>query len=79
MDFYCFYFGQINLLDDLSPFADSSATTFIVTENTVRSIESDDPDTDPSGNTDLHQWVAKPESHIILMGQLEFTEAPKWF
>ena len=81
MDFYCFYFGQINLLDDLSPFADSSATTFIITENTSPfSIESDDPDTDPSGNLliFINGVYQEPGVAYNLNGsQLEFTEAPR--
>jgi hypothetical protein len=81
MDFYCFYFGQLNLLDDLSPFADGSSTTFIIKENTSPfSIESDDPDTDPSGNLliFINGIYQEPGVAYNLTGsQLEFTEAPR--
>ena len=43
MDFYCFYFGKLNLLDDISAFCNGSQKTFIIKENASPfSIESDD-------------------------------------
>ena len=81
MDFYCFYFGKLNLLDDLSPFADSSSTSFIIKENTNPfSIESDDPNVDPSGNLliFINGVYQEPGVSYSLNGsQLEFTEAPR--
>ena len=81
MDFYCFYFGQLNLLDDISPFCDSSSKTFIIKENSSPfSIESDDPAVDASGNLVIfiNGVYQEPGVSYTLNGsQLEFSEAPR--
>ena len=81
MDFYCFYFGKINLLDDISAFCDGSAKTFIIKENTSPfSIESDDPEVDPSGNLliFINGVYQEPGVSYNLNGsQLQFSEAPR--
>ena len=81
MDFYCFYFGKLNLLDDLSPFFDSNKKTFIIKENSNPfSIESDDPTVDASGNLliFINGVYQEPGVAYNLRGSLlEFTEAPR--
>ena len=81
MDFYCFYFGQLNLLDDISAFCDSSSKTFLIKENASPfSIESDDPTVDPSGNLVIFingVYQVPGVAYTLNGSQLEFSEAPR--
>ncbi len=81
MDFYCFYFGKLNLLDDISAFCDGRQKTFIIKENASPfSIESDDPTIDASGNLIIfiNGIYQEPGVAYSLNGsQLEFSEAPR--
>ena len=81
MDFYCFYFGKLNLLDDIAPFFDNTRKTFILKQNSSPfSIESDDPNVDTAGNLliFINGVYQEPGVAYSLRGSLlEFDEAPR--
>jgi hypothetical protein len=81
MDFYCFYFGKLNLLDDISPFFDNSRKTYILKQSGAPfSIESDDPSIDAAGNLLIfvNGIYQEPGVSYTLRGSLlEFDEAPR--
>ena len=81
MDFYGYYFGKLVLLDDLSPFFDSSRTTFVMkNENEPFSLESDNEAVNPSNNLliFLNGIFQEPGVAYTLRGSvIEFSEPPR--
>ena len=81
MDFYGYYFGKLVLLDDLSPYFDSSRTTFVMrNENEPFSLESDNEAVNPSNNLliFLNGIFQEPGVAYTLRGSvIEFSEAPR--
>ena len=81
MDFYGYYFGKLVLLDNLSPYFDSSRTTFVMrNENEPFSLESDNEAVNPSNNLliFLNGIFQEPGVAYTLRGSvIEFSEPPR--
>ena len=81
MDFYGFYFGKLQLLDDLAPYFDSAKKTFTMKQdNEPVSLESDNAAVVASNNLMifLNGVFQEPGVAYDLRGSIiEFTEAPR--
>ena len=81
MDFYCFYVGQLQDMDDLAPYFNGNKRTFILKKNDQPfSLESDSTDVIPANNLVmfLNGVYQEPEVAFTLNGSiLEFSEAPR--
>ena len=81
MDFYCFYVGQLQDMDDLSPYFNGSKKTFILKKNDQPfSLESDSTAVITANNLVmfLNGIYQEPEVAYTLNGSiLEFSEAPR--
>ena len=81
MDFYCFYVGQLQDMDDLAPFFNGNKKTFILKKNDQPfSLESDSTDVITANNLVmfLNGIYQEPEVAFTLNGSiLEFSEAPR--
>ena len=81
MDFYCFYVGQLQDMDDLAPYFNGNKKTFILKKNDQPfSLESDSTEVIPANNLVmfLNGVYQEPEVAFTLNGSiLEFSEAPR--
>ena len=81
MDFYCFYVGQLQDMDDLSPYFNGTRKTFILKKNDQPfSLESDSTEVVTANNIVmfLNGIYQEPEVAFTLNGSiLEFSEAPR--
>ena len=81
MDFYGFYFGKLELIDDLAPYFDNSKRNFTMKkDNEPISLESDNASVIASNNLVifLNGVFQEPQQAYNLRGSIiEFSEAPR--
>ena len=81
MDFYGFYFGKLEIIDDLSPFFDNNKKNFTMKrDNDPISLESDNAAVVASNNLVifLNGVFQEPQKSYNLRGSIiEFSEAPR--
>ena len=81
MDFYGFYFGKLELIDDLTPFFDNSKKNFTMKrDNEPISLESDNTSVIASNNLliFINGVFQEPQTAYNLRGSIiEFSEAPR--